>query len=41
MFFFSTRQLARNWAAKAGYKFVDKGADSPANQRWGVKVLGR
>ena len=41
MLYFSTRRLARSFAAKRdSYKVVDcKGAVSLTGKRWGVKVL--
>lgn len=37
MLYFSTRKLARDFAAKSSRRVFDKGADS--SKRWAVKVL--
>ena len=37
MFYFNTREKAKAWAAKTGYKFVDLGAG--AKRRWAVECV--
>jgi hypothetical protein len=39
MIYFTTRTLARKFAAKSNHQVVDLGVQSEVNRRWAVKVV--